>query len=71
MVIGLLVGFIASYITKRMRFLAQSVVSETVFIFCFALESYYIAAMAGCSGVISLLITSIVTTHYAWHNLSP
>lgn len=71
MAIGLTIGFITSYLTKKLRFIAQSVVQETFVIFCMALSSYYIALILNCSGIAALLTCSITMTHYAWHNLSP
>jgi len=40
-------------------------------LFSFALLSYYIAELAEFCGFAALLVSSMVMTHYAWHNLSP
>ena len=69
--IGLTFGLTISYITKRMRFIAQNVIVETMLIFVFALGSYFVSNILLRQGIVSLLVTSIVMSHYAWHNLSP
>ena len=60
-----------SFITKKMRFLAQNVIVEALLIFVFALGSFFCSRMLVKSGTVSLLTTSIIMSHYAWHNLSP
>ena len=41
--LGLLIGLTISYMTKRMRFIAQNVVVETVLMIGFALTSYFLS----------------------------
>ena len=69
--IGLVFGFFASYITKRMRFIAQSAIGESFILICFGLFSYELSELLEMSGIVSLLTTSLILAHYAWHNLSP
>ena len=71
MAIGLVFGFSFSYLTKRARFLAHNVVGESFCLLCFAMISYFLADLIEVSGIVSLLTTAIVMSHYAWHNLSP
>lgn len=70
-IIGLIFGFMASYITKRMRFIAQSAIGESFILICFGLFSYELSELMEYSGIVSLLTTALILAHYAWHNLSP
>jgi sodium/hydrogen exchanger-like protein 6/7 len=69
--IGLFFGFMASYITKRMRFIAQSAIGESFILICIGLFSYELSELMEYSGIVSLLTTALILAHYAWHNLSP
>ena len=69
--VGLLFGFGYSYLTKNARFLAHNVVAESFVLLSFALISYFVAELMEVSSIVALLTTSIVMSHYAWHNLSP
>ena len=69
--IGLFFGFLASYITKRMRFIGQSAIGESFILICFGLFSYELSELMELSGIVSLLTTALILAHYAWHNLSP
>jgi NhaP-type Na+/H+ or K+/H+ antiporter len=70
-VIGLVIGLMASYIFKRMRFLTVSAIKETVIIFCFGYLAYAIADLCHMSGIIAMLTSGVVMAHYAWFSLSP
>jgi NhaP-type Na+/H+ or K+/H+ antiporter len=69
--IGLLCGFIASYIFKKLRFLTVSAIKEVLLTFCFGYLAYALGEMASMSGIISLLTTGVIFAHYGWFNLSP
>jgi NhaP-type Na+/H+ or K+/H+ antiporter len=71
LVIGIFFGFSLSYLTKKFRFIAQNVVSESVIFLSFAYVSYLVAEFLEASSIVTILVTSIVMAHYAWHNLSP
>ena len=71
MLIGIAIGFIASYILKKMRFITESGIKEAAFIFCFGYLSYAISELLKMSGIISLLSAAIIMAHYGWYNLSP
>ena len=43
--LGLVMGLTVSYMTKRMRFIAQSVIVETVIMIGFALSSYFLSEL--------------------------
>ena len=42
-ILGLVIGLIVSYMTKRMRFIAQNVIVEAVLMIGFALSSYFLS----------------------------
>ena len=69
--IGLAHGFLLSYVFKRMRFLTQSAIGESLIMMCFGMLSYYVSEELNYSGIVSLLTASLIMAHYAWHNLSP
>ncbi len=69
--IGLVLGLIASYIFKKMRFLTVSAIKEVLLTFCFGYLAYGLGEMAHMSGIICLLTTGVVFAHYGWFNLSP
>ena len=69
--IGLAMGLLASYILKKMRFIAVSSIKETLLIFCFGYVAYSVGEIAHMSGIISLLTSGIIMAHYGWYNLSP
>jgi NhaP-type Na+/H+ or K+/H+ antiporter len=69
--IGVIFGFLASYITKSMRFIAQSAIGESFILICFGMFSYFLSEILEMSGIVSLLTTALVMAHYAWQNLSP
>lgn len=69
--VGLIAGFVYSFLTKQARFLAQNVVAESFVMLAFAMISYFVAEIMEVSAIVSLLTTAIIMSHYAWHNLSP
>lgn len=71
LLIGIVVGLLASYIFKRARVLTSSSIKETALVFIFGYLAYSIAEALEMSGIISLLTAGIVMAHYAWYNLSP
>lgn len=74
--IGLLFGFLTSFIFKHAGFLRVNAVTETFLILALSMLSYFVAEMtelAGIrmSGIISLLTCGIIQSHYTYYNLSP
>lgn len=70
-VIGLFFGFTTSYMTKKFRFISQSAIAETFLLLCMALFSYFLSAQFDYSGIVSVLVNSVIMSHYCWYNLSP
>ena len=66
-----MLGLLASIVTKYFRFLTVKPVVECNLIFAFGYLSYSIAELFHFSGIISLLISGILMSKYAWYNLSP
>jgi NhaP-type Na+/H+ or K+/H+ antiporter len=69
--IGLLVGFITTFLTKTVRSLSHSAVAESTLMISMAMAAYLIAELIGFSAIACLLTCSIVLSHYTWFNLSP
>ena len=69
--IGIVFGFMSSYILKEMRFLTVSAVKETLFVFCMGFVAYTVSLIGDMSGIISLLTSSIIMAHYGWYSMSP
>jgi NhaP-type Na+/H+ or K+/H+ antiporter len=64
-------GFIASLMTKHFRFISHSAIGESSLLISFAMIGYFISEIFNLSGIVSLLSTAIVMTHYTFFNLSP
>lgn len=74
--IGLLFGFLTSFLFKHCGFLRVNAITETFLILSLSMLSYFLADMtvlAGIrmSGIISLLTCGIIQSHYTYYNLSP
>lgn len=69
--IGLVIGLIASYLLRKMRFITISSIKETLFIFSSGYLAYALGEMIHMSGIIALLTSGVVMAHYGWYNLSP
>ena len=70
-VIGLLGGLMSGLFTKHFRFLTRNSVHETFFLISVAFLTYYIADLIKMSGIISIIVCSVMQAQYAWYNLSP
>ena len=76
LVIGLVFGFVTSFIFKHFRFLRINPIIEAFLLFAFSMVSYFVSdltVIAGIemSGIISLLTCGIVQSHYTYYNMSP
>ena len=69
--IGVSMGMVSSLMTKYFRVIAHSAVSESAFLILIAMMSYFISETSHMSGIVTLLVTSVLMTHYTWYNLSP
>ena len=70
MTVGALFGMGCSYLLKTFRSLTKSVVSECTVLFSFAYLAYVSAELMSLSGIISLLVCSIILKEFAWLNCS-
>ena len=69
--IGLICGFVAAFMTKNFRFISQNAILESSLFICFAMLSYFVSEVCHLSAIVTLLVTSLILSHYAWFNLSP
>ena len=69
--IGLGGGLASGLMTKYMRFLTRNSVHETFLLLMIAFLVYYIADLIHMSGIISIIVTSVMQAQYSWYNLSP
>ena len=69
--IGVFFGFLATLMTKKLRFISHSAVFESTLLIAFAMFGYLLSEMLSFSAICSLLVTSIIYSHYTWYNLSP
>jgi NhaP-type Na+/H+ or K+/H+ antiporter len=69
--IGSVCGFIGALMTKHFRFISHSAICEGSLIISLAMIGYFISEILELSGIVSLLMTSIVMSQYTYYNLSP
>lgn len=69
--IGLFFGVLCTLMTKHLRFISQSAVFESTLLISCAMCGYMLSEMLHFSAICSLLVSSIVYSHYTWYNLSP
>ena len=69
--IGLIGGLLSGLMTKYFRFLTRNSVHETFLLISIAFLTYYIADLFEMSGIISIIVTSVMQAQYSWYNLSP
>jgi NhaP-type Na+/H+ or K+/H+ antiporter len=69
--IGMFTGILCTIMTKKLRFISQSAVFESTLLISFAMLGYLFSEMIGFSAICSLLVSSIIYSHYTWYNLSP
>ena len=69
--IGVIFGVICTLMTKNFRFISQSAVFESTLLMATALCGYMLSEMLHLSAICSLLVSSIIYSHYTWYNLSP
>lgn len=69
--IGLFFGLVPTLMTKHCRYHSHSAIIESSLLICFAMMSYFLSEMLEFSAIASLLVTTLVMSHYCWYNLSP
>jgi sodium/hydrogen exchanger-like protein 6/7 len=69
--IGFATGLICTLVLKYLRFVTHSPIAECSLMLCSGALSYYISETTHNSGIVSILGTSLMLSHYAWYNLSP
>jgi sodium/hydrogen exchanger 8 len=68
---GVAWSIVSSLLLRNMRFLTVNPIIECNLIFCFGYLAYSTAEFIHCSGIIALLVSGILMSHYTWYNLSP
>lgn len=69
--IGFFCGLIPTLMTKHFRFLSHSAIIESALFLCWAFVCYYLGELFDLSGIVALLVCTMVESHYGWYNLSP
>lgn len=63
-------GLFSSLVTKKLRFISENTVMETMIVLIFGFCSFATAEIFHFSGVISVLLTGIIMSHYLFYNIS-
>ena len=69
--LGFFFGVVSGLMTKYFRFLTKNAIHETFLMATLAFLSYYMADLLEMSGIISIIVTSVMQAQYSWYNLSP
>jgi solute carrier family 9 (sodium/hydrogen exchanger), member 6/7 len=69
--VGTLSGVIPTWLLKKCRFISHSAIGESTLLLIFAMIGYFLSEVFHLSGIVSILCTSLVYSHYAFFNLSP
>lgn len=69
--VGMVGGFLITYILKKVRSVSHSAVHETFFLIVMAMFVYFSSEVLGQSGITSLVTCALIEAHYTWYNLSP
>ena len=71
MAIGIFFGLLSAYVLKKFRLFSKKPIMETIIIIGFGYMGYGFAELTHNSGILALLTTGIIMSHYTWYNLSP
>lgn len=69
--VGIIFAILSSVLLKKMRSLTKSPVIECSMTFSFAYVAYVLAEIWQLSGIITLLVCSVMMANYTWYNMSP
>ena len=69
--VGTVCGMIPTILLKKFRFISHSAIGESTLLLIFAMIGYFLSEVLDISGIVSILCTSLVYSHYAFFNLSP
>lgn len=69
--IGMAGGILSGLMTKHFRYITRNSIHETFLLITIAFLTYYIADVFEMSGIISIIVTSVMQAQYSWYNLSP
>ncbi|CDW89237.1 sodium hydrogen exchanger [Stylonychia lemnae] len=68
--IGIIIGLLSAYITKRLVNLKDHPIREIIMIFMLAYLSYIISEILNFSGIMTLFCCGFTMNHYTYYNLS-
>ena len=70
-ILGIILGLISALLTKNLKRLKKNPSKEVALQFYIAWTGYILSTMVGCSGVLTILVCAIITSHYSWYNMEP
>lgn len=70
LLIGLVGGLLPASFLKVTKYLHFNPINETIFLMFFGMITYLICELLDLSGILGLLVCSILISHYAFYNLS-
>ncbi|KAK4492565.1 hypothetical protein RD792_003380 [Penstemon davidsonii] len=68
--LGVLIGLLCAYITKKLYFGRHSTDREIAIMILMAYLSYIMAELFDLSGILTVFFCGIVMSHYTWHNVT-
>lgn len=68
--IGIVIGLLSAFITKRLVTLKDHHVREIILLFVLAYLSYMISEILDFSGIMTLFCCGFTMNHYTYYNLS-
>jgi len=69
-ILGLVIGLISAFISKRVRSIKGHTVKEIFLILLLGYLSYIIGETLGLSAIMSLFVCGVTMSHYTFHNIS-
>ena len=68
--LGLFIGLISAFISKRIKSIKGHTVKEIFLIVLLGYLSYIIGESLGLSAIMSLFVCGVTMSHYTFHNIS-
>ena len=69
-ILGLVIGLISAFISKRIKSIKGHTVKEIFLILLLGYLSYIIGETLGLSAIMSLFVCGVTMSHYTFHNIS-
>ena len=68
--IGAFYGGLSALVFKHFRFMTHSPMTETFTLLMLGILSYYTGESTHQSGILSIIVTAVMMSHYTWYNIS-